>query len=53
MKTVTIENQKFEIITYPYGIRVCEETVGSRYRVSAFFKTIEQAHAKILEWSEN
>ena len=53
METVIIENQTFIIVAYSYGFRVCEETLGSRYRTSAFLKTVDQAREKILQWSNS
>lgn len=49
-KTIVIKNQTFQIFSYPYGFRVCEETLGSRYRTSAFLATYEGALAKIQTW---
>lgn len=53
METVIIENQKFIIVTYSYGFRVYEETLGSRYRTSAFLKNITEAREKLLQWSNS
>jgi len=50
--TLTCKNAKFEILKYPYGFRVYEETLGSRYRVSAFLNSLHEAVDKCEAWLE-